>query len=420
MGIGQWPVVSLSAVVLFFLASFIFRRDIASYHSGDSDDNSSDPIVVPNTSSKKRKARGQNVLVDLEERRAKSSVPLPLEVDVVSSKIVGKESITFPRLIGREVRLHVPGWYHSWASVPQQHQDLVLSRVKHYYEIDNNEHASTILQITLAEMADKYKKRKSLRHAHFKKFYKKPEDFEQAVDNPPNDVNAEHWRQICQFFTSPEFIARSQQNKNNREKSKYPTTQGSKSLAGMRSENRNVGYIETWKEAHINKKTKTFVNENARRDYERLKAAYEKRASIPNSGPVDEIAILREVLGERRGHNRGVGRKLKGQSSTHRTQPVPTQQMPMDPRVERELARLRRKIQHMSQKLAPEDRLPSDDEIVDMGPTHPIGPSQTHMSTDLANIQKKKEEEKALKDLKAKAQQKGAFGGSGLKKSGKK
>ncbi|KAL3642229.1 hypothetical protein CASFOL_013044 [Castilleja foliolosa] len=39
---------------------------------------------------------------------------------------------------------------------------------------------------------------------------------------------------------------------------------------------------------------------------------------------------------------------------------------------------------------------------------------------DMANIQKKKEEEKALKELKAKAQQKGSFGGSGLKKSGKK
>ncbi|KAJ9692382.1 hypothetical protein PVL29_011438 [Vitis rotundifolia] len=39
---------------------------------------------------------------------------------------------------------------------------------------------------------------------------------------------------------------------------------------------------------------------------------------------------------------------------------------------------------------------------------------------DLAKIQKKKEEEKALKELKAKAAQKGAFGGSGLKKSGKK
>ncbi|MEI4913955.1 translation machinery-associated protein 7, partial [Klebsiella pneumoniae] len=40
--------------------------------------------------------------------------------------------------------------------------------------------------------------------------------------------------------------------------------------------------------------------------------------------------------------------------------------------------------------------------------------------SDLANLQKKKEEEKALKELKAKAAQKGSFGGAGLKKSGKK
>ena len=39
---------------------------------------------------------------------------------------------------------------------------------------------------------------------------------------------------------------------------------------------------------------------------------------------------------------------------------------------------------------------------------------------DLAYLQKKKDEEKALKELKAKAGQKGALGGSGLKKSGKK
>lgn len=40
--------------------------------------------------------------------------------------------------------------------------------------------------------------------------------------------------------------------------------------------------------------------------------------------------------------------------------------------------------------------------------------------TDLANQKKKKEEEKALKELKAKAAQKGPLGGSGIKKSGKK
>ncbi|KAG9457001.1 hypothetical protein H6P81_001509 [Aristolochia fimbriata] len=39
---------------------------------------------------------------------------------------------------------------------------------------------------------------------------------------------------------------------------------------------------------------------------------------------------------------------------------------------------------------------------------------------DLQNIQKKKDEEKLLKEMRAKASQKGAFGGAGLKKSGKK
>jgi hypothetical protein len=40
--------------------------------------------------------------------------------------------------------------------------------------------------------------------------------------------------------------------------------------------------------------------------------------------------------------------------------------------------------------------------------------------TDLENLKKKKEDDKALKELKAKAAQKGALGGAGLKKSGKK
>ncbi|XXG60560.1 hypothetical protein AAC387_Pa04g2435 [Persea americana] len=50
----------------------------------------------------------------------------------------------------------------------------------------------------------------------------------------------------------------------------------------------------------------------------------------------------------------------------------------------------------------------------------PKADKKEYDENDLANIQKKKEEEKALKELRAKATQKGAFGGAGLKKSGKK
>ncbi|XP_042400698.1 translation machinery-associated protein 7-like [Zingiber officinale] len=50
----------------------------------------------------------------------------------------------------------------------------------------------------------------------------------------------------------------------------------------------------------------------------------------------------------------------------------------------------------------------------------PKADKKDYDESDLANLQKKKEEEKALKELRAKASQKGSFGGSGLKKSGKK
>ena len=52
--------------------------------------------------------------------------------------------------------------------------------------------------------------------------------------------------------------------------------------------------------------------------------------------------------------------------------------------------------------------------------TERVAHKKDYDENDKANIQKKKEEEKALKELRAKAQQKGSFGGTGLKKSGKK
>ncbi|KAJ0989493.1 hypothetical protein J5N97_007849 [Dioscorea zingiberensis] len=50
----------------------------------------------------------------------------------------------------------------------------------------------------------------------------------------------------------------------------------------------------------------------------------------------------------------------------------------------------------------------------------PKAEKKEYDENDKANLQKKKDEEKALKELRAKASQKGAFGGTGLKKSGKK
>ncbi|XP_062083460.1 uncharacterized protein LOC133789703 [Humulus lupulus] len=166
-------------------------------------------------------------------------------------------------------------------------------------------------------------KRKTLRHEYFEKHYNGPEDWDKVLNNPTNDVNKEEWKQICQLFTSPQFIARSVKNKENRKKEEYSTTQGTKSLAAIRFEKTNPDLIESWKDYHWKKATNDFVNDDARQDYEKLKADFELQTqqtstdASNNDSPssVDQVEVLQKVLGQRRGHERGVTRKLKGSGS---------------------------------------------------------------------------------------------------------
>ncbi|KAF4393501.1 hypothetical protein F8388_023305 [Cannabis sativa] len=257
-----------------------------------------------------RKGRGRNVLVNLEERRKNSTGPLPLEVDSVSNKIVGLESKAFPRLVGREVALHVPGHHPSWANVPEQYEHLILTKLR----LDSH---PKLVAISIVEMAEKYKTRKNIRLQHFREYYENPEDFENAVKNPPSELNKDQWRLICELFTTPDFIQRSKQNSINRQKMKFSSTTGSVTMAEILRQKQGKGYIETWKECHTKKDTNTFINEDAKNKYEEMLTT---RNSAPESSQVSELEILRQTLGERRGHQRGVGRKLKGQSSRRRSQ----------------------------------------------------------------------------------------------------
>uniref|UniRef100_A0A803QEE9 Uncharacterized protein n=1 Tax=Cannabis sativa TaxID=3483 RepID=A0A803QEE9_CANSA len=290
---------------------------------------------------------------------------------------LGLESKAFPRLVGREIALHVPGHFDSWANVPEQYKHLILTKLQHYYEIDNN---AKLTAVSLAEMAEKYKTRKNIRLTHFKKYYKTPEDFENAVKNHPDELNEEQWRLICQLFTSPKFIARSKRNTLNRQKMKYPSTQGSITMAEILYKNQNKSYVENRKVCHTKKDMDTFVNEYAKNEREHVKNNYDSRSSTSDSTQVSKIDILRETLGERRDHERGVGRKLKGQSSSQHTQPTITDQ----PDLKQTIAQLQRQIQVMSQVLLPKERTQMDVEMTDAAPTQPMRPqpSCSHMSGD--------------------------------------
>ncbi|KAF4371811.1 hypothetical protein F8388_023124 [Cannabis sativa] len=274
-----------------------------------------------------RNGRGRNVL-------KKSAAPLPLEVDSVSNKIVGLESKAFPRLVGREVALHVPGHHPSWANVPEQYEHLILTKLRHYYQLDSH---PKLVAISIAEMAEKYKTRNNIRLQHFREYYKNPKDFENAVKKPPNELNEDQWRLICELFTTHDFIQQSKQNSINRQKMKFSSTQGSVTMAEI-----------------LRQKEEMLTTRN----------------STPESSQVSELEILRQTLGEKCGHQRGVGRKLKGQSSRRCSEPATADQ----PDLRETVVELQKQIQTLTQQMSRERQEPMDVEMNDAAPTQPIRP----------------------------------------------
>ncbi|KAM6576293.1 hypothetical protein CsatB_028130 [Cannabis sativa] len=236
--------------------------------------------------------------------------------------------------------------------------------MQHYYQLDSH---PKLVAISIAEMAEKYKTRKNIRLQHFREYYKNPEDFENAVKNPPNELNEDQWRLICELFTTPDFVQRSKQNSINRQKMKFSSTTGSVTMAEILRQKQGKGYIETWKECHTKKDTNTFINEAAKNKYEEMLTT---RNSVPESSQVSELEILRKTLGERRGHQRGVGRKLKGQSSGRRSQPATADQ----PDLRETVVELQKQIQTLTQQMSRERREPMDVEMNDAAPTQPIRP----------------------------------------------
>ncbi|XP_062093630.1 uncharacterized protein LOC133799648 [Humulus lupulus] len=146
-------------------------------------------------------------------------------------------------------------------------------------------------------MEERYRERKNYRHRHFKNHYAGPEDLENVLSKPPNHCTKEAWQLICEMFLSERFLARSAKNQANRRQMKYVTTQGTKSLAAKRHEyeNPDAHVVDTWRDAHMRKSTKSFVNEAAQQDYEKMAAEVERSQNERQSQQQSEASLNRHL-----------------------------------------------------------------------------------------------------------------------------
>ncbi|GJX62091.1 JmjC domain-containing protein, partial [Tanacetum coccineum] len=130
----------------------------------------------------------------------------------------------------------------------------------------------------------------------------------------------DEWNNLVDWWSHPDWVARSLQNAANRAKNTILTHQGKKSFAQGRNEYKShyEDLIETWRKTHSRPKTGEFKTEKNRKRYLDMKSMQDQvRAGvIPYKTDQD---ILDEVVPSTNRQNMsGKGRKLPGGGSTSR------------------------------------------------------------------------------------------------------
>ncbi|KAL8268306.1 hypothetical protein R6Q59_002104 [Mikania micrantha] len=142
------------------------------------------------------------------------------------------------------------------------------------------------------------------------------DDEEKARANPPEGMYAENWKKAVDFFLSDTHKKRSSSNAEVRQKQLYTNRGGTSAYSSYCYKN-NKSRLEAFHNAHTGKDG-IFDSEAAERHYNDLKAEFQNQIGPNSDGEFDEessashpneVAVFEKVMGVRRGHTRGIGRK---------------------------------------------------------------------------------------------------------------
>ncbi|KAL8224323.1 hypothetical protein R6Q57_019798 [Mikania cordata] len=249
-------------------------------HGGDGGDppphgNSSRiPANYESSQPRKVRRRRKNKKI-LEKFASNNNKPLELDLDPKGGthKFVGENASLFIKCISNEVA-RVPFHYPSWDRV-LEHDKLGMYRTLHKNELKR----------------------------HFDA-YGGYDNVENAKNHLLETQTQEAWEKIIdELFLNANFMKRSVKN--------HQTYQNNftQLLVEMR-DTKTSSMLKDWKKMHT-KKGGGWVNEIAEDDWERLDEEAARMRKESGTEQIDEEKCLSRVLGDRRGWNRGVGRRLR-------------------------------------------------------------------------------------------------------------
>ncbi|CAL5424246.1 unnamed protein product [Camellia sinensis] len=161
-------------------------------------------------------------------------------------------------------------------------------------------------------MHDRYK---SYRHDLRQRFRSFP-TMESALADPPENMEKETWKFLCEKWSDKDYKVRCGKNKLNREKLKVLHTAGSKAFRKVQYDERDrgtgeeLGLVELYKKTHFSEKKEAWVHADAEIRHYKLEKRQEK-AIEEGSCPISDEQLSIEVFGQKVGYIRGLGRGRK-------------------------------------------------------------------------------------------------------------
>ncbi|KAK1430973.1 hypothetical protein QVD17_14132 [Tagetes erecta] len=174
----------------------------------------------------------------------------------------------------------------------------------------------------------------------------------------PEGLTPEMWNEMVNSYCDEVNVHRSEVNKSNRSRRSYPSYHGTKSIVSTRHERRQIdgrypSLIENFKERY-SKNGKIPLPELAQQQYDEMNDLLSRQEGAAD--PLSEKQIMDQVLGTRRGFNRGRGHIVPGlarfcSSSSSTGQSTPPPPVYTQEQVNEKLASSNRRYKRLATKM---------------------------------------------------------------------
>ncbi|MQL96728.1 hypothetical protein Taro_029408, partial [Colocasia esculenta] len=305
------------------------------------------------TSSKIQKSQGKfKGLETFKKIRAYNNVKLPVQIDMEFRRPFGENADSLVGEIARLVTLCASFDVSYWRDVPEDRKDKIYEKllvnvysclsefdillelyshliiyiskcVQDKFELKVGDEVCNDIHIrkNIYEIAGRrYRDVRCTLYHHYQSYATD----EARLQNPPEDINANEWAWLVNYFGSSKFKAMSERNKVNHSKQVISHVTGRRSFKQVSWTERNEegeepAAHELWRLTH-QKKDGAWGSEHSREVYETVKDKLEELASQSCDSPVASTLeeVLSSVVGQRSGHvrGRGCGPKPPSKSAT--------------------------------------------------------------------------------------------------------